>query len=163
MVAASSIAVRREDQTQQAAPEIGTIHPFARRGEKHLLDQVADVRVVVDLGRPAAGIEVIWEIDVHVAMTRGWVVMTSKPWPVGTQTAWLVCVMTGTPPAKTRVAPTTHCAVTQGGLGTLVRAHPATTYGVASVTTGCPLTSTRGKGAVGWAGPACMQVTTAPR
>ena len=48
------VAVRREDQTQQAAAEVGPIDPFARRGEKHLLDQVADVRVVVDLGGPAA-------------------------------------------------------------------------------------------------------------
>ena len=88
--------------------------------------------------------------------------MTIKPCPVGTQTAWLVWVMTGTPPARTRVAPTTHCAVTQGGVDVLASAHPATTYGVARVTTGWPLTKTRGNGAVGWAGPACMQVTTAP-
>jgi hypothetical protein len=44
--------------------------------------------------------------------------------------------MTGAPPAKTRVAPTTHWALTHGGLGTLESAQPATTYGVASVTIG---------------------------
>jgi hypothetical protein len=157
------IAVRRKDQPEQPAPKIGAIHPFAWRGEEHLLDQVANVRIVVDLSRPAARVEVIWKIDVHVAMTRGWVVMTSKPWPVGTQTAWLVCVMTGTPPAKTRVAPTTHCALTHGGVEVLAKAQPATTKGVARVTMGWPLTVTLGNGAVGCAGPACMQVTTAPR
>jgi hypothetical protein len=62
--------------------------------------------------------------------------MTIKPCPVGTQTAWLVWTITGRPPARTRVAPTTHCAVTHGGLGTLASAQPATTYGVASVTIG---------------------------
>ena len=61
------VAVRRKDQLEQAAAEIRTVHPFARRGEKHLLDQVANVRVVVHLGRPAARVEVIWKVDVHVA------------------------------------------------------------------------------------------------
>ena len=40
------VAVRRKNQTKQAAPEVRTVDPFARRGEEHLLDQVADVRVV---------------------------------------------------------------------------------------------------------------------
>ena len=48
------VAIRREDELEQTAPEVGAIDPFARRGEKHLLDQVANVRVVVDLGGAAA-------------------------------------------------------------------------------------------------------------
>ena len=64
-------AVWRENQPKQAAAKVGTIDPFAGRGEKDLLDQVADVRVVIDFSRPAARVEVIWEINVHVAMTRG--------------------------------------------------------------------------------------------
>ena len=76
MVAASSLAVWRKNQAKQAAAKIGTIHSFARRGEKDLLDQIADVRVVIDFSRPAARVEVIWEINVHVAMTRVCVTIT---------------------------------------------------------------------------------------
>ena len=43
--------------------------------------------------------------------------------------------------------------MTHGGVGVPVSAQPATTYGVARVTTGCPDTSTRGNGAVGVACP----------
>ena len=40
---------------------------------------------------------------------------------------------------------------------------PATVYGAVIVTVGCPLTSTRGLGAVGIALPPCAQITEAPR
>ena len=104
MVAASSLAVWRKNQAKQAAAKIGTIHSFARRGEKDLLDQIADVRVIIDFSRPAARVEVIWEINVHVAMTRVCVTITFNGVPVGAQTATLVCVNTGCPLARTRVA-----------------------------------------------------------
>src|SRR5207244_12891079 len=106
----------------------------------------------------------VGEVDVgHVASTRVWVEMTIRLVPVGTQTAWLLCTTSGAPPTSTRAAPTTHCPLTHGPLppgGT--NGQPATTYGVASVETGIPLTRTRGLGEVGWAWPPCMQVTTAP-
>ena len=130
MVAASSVAVWRKNQAKQAAAKIGTIHSFAGRGEKDLLDQIADVRVVIDFSRPAARVEVIWEINVHVAMTRVCVTITFNGVPVGAQIATLVCVNTGCPLARTRVAATTHCAVTHGPFppgGT--NGQPATTYG----------------------------------
>jgi hypothetical protein len=95
-----------------------------------LLNQIADVRVVIDFSRPAPRVEVIWEINVHVAMTRVCVTITFSGVPVGAQTATLVCVNTGCPLAKTRVAATTHWAVTQGPFppgGT--NGQPATTYG----------------------------------
>ena len=60
--------------------------------------------------------------------------------------------------------PATHCAVTQGGLAATRRGcsrRPRT--GWPCVTTGCPLTSTRGNGAVGCAVPACTHSTVAPR
>jgi hypothetical protein len=107
-------AVWRENQAKQAAAKIGTIHSFAGRGEKDLLNQIADVRVVIDFGRPTARVEVKWEINVHVAMTRVCVTMTFNGVPVGAQSATLVCVNTGCPLARTRVAATTHCAVTHG-------------------------------------------------
>jgi hypothetical protein len=49
--------------------------------------------------------------------------------PVGAQIAWLESTRTGTPLAKTRVAPVTHCAVTHGpfAAGGGGKAHPATT------------------------------------
>src|SRR3954465_14964306 len=72
-------------------------------------------------------------------------------------------VATGTPPASTRTAPVIHCPVTQGGLGDPVSAHPAMTYGDASVTIGCPDRTTRGNGAAGVAWPAGGHMTPAPR
>src|SRR5688500_12529513 len=81
--------------------------------------------------------------------------------PVGAQTAWLLCTRRGCPFETTRVVPTSHCAVTQGPLaaGGGGNVHPATTYGAASVTVGCPLTVTRGFGTVGCAWPACVHST----
>jgi hypothetical protein len=70
--------------------------------------------------------------------------------PVGTQVATPVMIVTGCPSDSTRVAPTTHCAVTHGPFppgGT--NAHPATTYGAAMVVMGEPETVTRGLGTVG--------------
>jgi hypothetical protein len=71
--------------------------------------------------------------------------------PVGVQMAWLLCTINGCPFDKTRVVPTSHCAVTHGPFapGGGGSAQPATTYGAASVTVGWPLTNTRGLGAVG--------------
>jgi hypothetical protein len=125
-------AVWPKNQAKQPGAEIWTVHSFSGRGEKHLLDQIADVRVVIDFSRPAARIEVIWEVNVHVAMTRVCVTITFNGVPVGAQIATLVCVNTGCPLARTRVAATTHCAVTHGPFppgGT--NGQPATTYGTA--------------------------------
>jgi len=76
--------------------------------------------------------------------------------PVGAQIAWLSRRRTGTPLTVTRVAEVMNCAVTQGpfAAGGGGNEHPATTYGELIVTTGCPLTSTRGLGVVGVAVPA---------
>jgi hypothetical protein len=123
-------AVWGKNQAKQAAAKIGTIHSFAGSGEKDLLDQIADVRVIIDFSRPAARVEVIWEVNVHVAMTRVCVTITFKGVPVGAQIATLACVNTGCPLARTRVAATIHCAVTHGPFppgGT--NGQPATTYG----------------------------------
>ena len=67
---------------------------------------------------------------------------------------WLLVVwmITGLPPASTRVAPMTHCAVTHGGVEVVESAQPATVYGVASVTTNWPPTCTRGESTVGFDG-----------
>jgi hypothetical protein len=83
---------------------------------------------------------------------------------VGAQMAWLSSKSSGTPFDKTRVAEVTHCAVTQGPLaaGGGGSVQPATTYGLARVTVGWPLTITRGLGTVGCACPACEQRTVAP-
>ena len=68
-------AVRREDELQQAAAEVGPLHALARRGEQHLLDQVADVRVVVGLRGAAAAVELVGKAQVHrrpqLPITRG--------------------------------------------------------------------------------------------
>ena len=75
--------------------------------------------------------------------------------PVGAQIAWLSSNRSGCPLDVTRVAPVIHWAVTQGPLaaGGGGSVQPATTYGVASVTVGWPLTVTRGFGTVGCAWP----------
>jgi hypothetical protein len=130
--------VWREDELVQAAAERRTIHTFARRSEQHLFDQIANVIVSRRVRSTAAIIKTEWIIHLtHVAVTRVWVTITFNGVPVGAHTARLVCVNTGCPPASTRVAATTHCAVTHGPLppgGT--NGQPATTYGGACVVTG---------------------------
>ncbi len=69
---------------------------------------------------------------------------------------------TGMPPDVTRVAPTVHWPVAQGGLPLLARAQPAMTYAVAVVAIGWPDTFTRSDGAEGVACPACEHITVAP-
>jgi len=71
--------------------------------------------------------------------------------PVGTHNAWLSSSSSGCPLEVIRVAEVTNCAVTQGpfAAGGGGSAHPATTYGDAIVTVGCPLTVTRGFTTVG--------------
>src|SRR5947207_1057973 len=93
----------------------------------------------------------------HIPVTRGCVTATISGVPVGAQIAWLSNSRTGWPRAITRVAEETNCAVTQGPLPALGGgiAQPATTYGAAMVTTGWPLTMTRGTVTVGWAEPPC--------
>ncbi|WP_394840101.1 hypothetical protein LVJ94_24760 [Pendulispora rubella] len=86
--------------------------------------------------------------------------------PGGTQTDWLSKSRSGIPPLVTRTADVVHIAVTHGPLPPKAgggSAQPATVYGGARVTTGCPLTSTRGVVAVGCACPPCMQKTVAPK
>jgi hypothetical protein len=66
---------------------------------------------------------------------------------VGTHVATLDCSKTGMPPAKIRVAPTSHCAVTQGPLPPVgTNGQPVTICGLAIVAIGLPLTVTRGNG-----------------
>jgi len=79
--------------------------------------------------------------------------------------AWLSSNNSGCPFEVTLVAAVTNCAVTHGPLaaGGGGSAQPATTYGEAMVTVGCPLTSTRGFTTVGCACPACEQSTVAPK
>ena len=99
----------------------------------------------------------------QVPITRICVAITFSGVPVGAQMAWVVWRSTGAPPAKTRIAPTTHCAVTHGPLpagGT--NGQPTIAYGVGCVTMGCPPTMTRGLGMVGCACPPCMHITAAP-
>jgi hypothetical protein len=49
------------------------------------------VIVVIRLGGTSATVEMKWKINVHhVAVTRGCVVRTTNPCPVGAQMAWLV-------------------------------------------------------------------------
>ena len=58
----------------------------------------------------------------------------------------------GWPLDITRVAATTHCAVTQGtGLPETLKGQPPTTHSALITTVGWPPTSTRGLGAVGLA------------
>jgi hypothetical protein len=84
-------------------------------------------------------------------MTRTWVTDGMRGVPVGAQIAWLSISKTGCPIASTRVAEVMNCAATHGPLaaGGGGNAQPATTHGPGKVTTGCPLTSTRGIGTVG--------------
>jgi hypothetical protein len=126
-------AVRREDELIHTAAERGTIYPFARRREQHLLDQIANVIVRRRVRSAAAIIETEWIIHVaHVAMTRVCVRITVNGVPVGVHTATLVCVNTGSPLANTRVAATTHCAMTHGPLPPgVTKGQPAITYGAA--------------------------------
>src|SRR5829696_5102822 len=100
----------------------------------------------------------------HIPLARTCVARVSNGVPVGAQMAWLSSKSSGTPLDKTRVAEVTHCAVTQGPLaaGGGGSVQPATTYGLARVTVGWPLTITRGLGTVGCACPACEQRTVAP-
>ena len=78
--------------------------------------------------------------------------------------AWLSINTSGWPLEVTRVAATTHCAVTQGtGEPLTLNGQPAMVYGALITTVGCPLTSTRGLGAVGMAEPPCAHSTVAPR
>ena len=53
VVGGQLVAVRREDQLQQPAAEVGPVDALAGRGEQHLLDHIADVIVVV--GRRPCG------------------------------------------------------------------------------------------------------------
>ena len=77
---------RLEDEREQAAAEVGPHHALARRGEEHLLDQVAQVVVGARARGPAAAVDVVGEVDLgHVASTRGWAERGSIGVPVATQ------------------------------------------------------------------------------
>jgi hypothetical protein len=84
---------------------------------------------------------------------------------VGTQIACLSISNTGSPSDVTLTAEVTNCAVTHGPFPAVGggMAQPATMYGAATVTIGCPLTITLGCTTVGVACPPCAQVTVAPR
>jgi len=65
------VAVGREDLLQEAAAEGRPVDPLARRGEQHLLDQVAHVLFGVGLRRPPPAVDVVGEVDLHqVPLTR---------------------------------------------------------------------------------------------
>jgi hypothetical protein len=82
--------------------------------------------------------------------------------PVGAQIAWLSCSSSGIPLLLTRIDPTINWAVTHGPLPAIGggKAQPATTQGATCSTVGCPITVTRGFGAVGCALPPCEHNTT---
>src|SRR5215213_8962484 len=62
------VAVGREDELHQAAPEIRAVHALAGRGEEHLLDHVADVVFVARARRAPAAVEPVRIIYMaHVA------------------------------------------------------------------------------------------------
>jgi hypothetical protein len=107
----------------------------------------------------AAAVEVQRVIDLHhCPFTRVWVCSIVTPVPLGTHTAGLSCINTGTPPAFTRVGLGCHTTGPQGG----VEEQPATVYAAAVVTTAWPETRTRGSGRAGWAGALCAHSTLAP-
>ena len=131
---------RLEDEAEQAAAEVGPHHALARRGEEHLLDQVAQVVVGVVAGRAAAPVDVVREVDVRV-MSRAPAAgrrPAASACRSGCRSSAPTIVATGTPPASTRTAPLIHCPVTHGGAPVPVSAQPVTAYGEAIVTTGCP-------------------------
>jgi hypothetical protein len=134
------LATRLEHHREQAGSEVRSHHPFARRREQHLLDQVAHVLVGIGRGGTTAPVDaprvVEWRAGRHVALTLGWTTSGSIGVPVGTHVDEPAWTATGVPPANTRVAPDVHCPVTHGGVDVVDRPHPTTTYGVASVTTG---------------------------
>src|SRR5262249_27136282 len=160
------LAVGREHQLREPGAEGRPVHALARRGEQHLLNQVADV--IVGAGRlcgAAAAIEAIGECDVgHVPLTLAWTIMTLSGVLVGVHSDWLSCSSTGAPSAFMRVAPLIHCAVAHGGFGVPVSAQPATAYCVVWTTTGWPMTLTRAIDAAGCAWPGgCAHRIVAPR
>jgi hypothetical protein len=78
-------------------------------------------------------------------MTFGCVDVIINGVPFGAHIAWLSNKITGIPPANTRVALVTNCAIRQGlGVVPATNGQPATVYGVGCVATGCPFTNTRG-------------------
>jgi hypothetical protein len=90
----------------------------------------------------------------QLPITRVWAATGISGVPFGAQTAWLSISTTGWPFDITRVAATTHVAVTQGtGPPETLNGHPATTHGAVITTLGWPLTITLGFGAVGVAVP----------
>ena len=152
---------------QQAAAEVRPHHALARRGEQHLLDEVAHVPVVV--GRPRCGPGRRRDhgkssVAAHVATTRGCTTSGSIGVPVGVVTELPVWIATGIPPASTRTAPDEPLpgdARRRGGAGearsprrrTASRASPPAAR----------TRSTRGTGAVGRGLPAWAHITVAPR
>jgi hypothetical protein len=94
-----------------------------------LFDQIENVIVNVSGGCASAAVEIEWEVDIHyVPFTLTWVTTILSGVPVGTHIDWLSCNSTGTPPARTRVAAVTNCAVAQGGTVVPVNAQPAIAY-----------------------------------
>jgi hypothetical protein len=88
----------------------------------------------------------------QIPFTRVWVAATLTGVPFGAQTAWLSWSSTGEPCERTRVAPRTQDAVTQGtGDPLTLKGQPVTLWGPAIVAIGWLLTRTRVLGTVGWA------------
>src|SRR5262249_60878518 len=129
---------RPDHQTKENASAVSAHHPLARQGEQHLLDQFGHMVVRRRVRRTSSAVHVIREVDLdrHVTSTRGCALTGSSGVPVGTQVEEPVIDATGTPPASTLVAPTSHWPVAHGGLPVPVRAQPAIAYGEESVTAG---------------------------
>jgi len=88
--------------------------------------------------------------------------MTSTGVAVGVHVEVLVCNNTGMPPAVTRVAPTSHCAVTHGPFPPGdEKGQPVMVWRLAMVAIAMPLTVTRGNGVVSCACPPWVHITLA--
>ena len=62
--------VAREHELAEPAAEVGPVHPLARRGEEHLLDQLADLRLAIDEPRAPAVVRRAGEGDVPLGGRR---------------------------------------------------------------------------------------------
>src|SRR5262249_60233444 len=121
---AGLLARRGEYQLQDAGPERRPVDAFARRREKHLLDQLADMLVAArrrGLTAPVmrVGERDRWQRAAHVATTRNCVVTTIGAPPgvccgVSASPA-VVCRIAGWPLTRPRAARPRHCARTQRG------------------------------------------------
>src|SRR5262249_23531980 len=109
------VAVGREHELHEPAPERGPVDALAGAREEDLPDQVAEVLVVGALAGASASAESEREVDVHgqVPITRGCVPLTMGgpcgAWSAARQRPTLVWRITGERFTLTRTAGTSHC------------------------------------------------------